>query len=297
MDGILIIDKPAGITSHDVVSRVRRILKTKRVGHTGTLDPFATGVMAVVVGKATRLAQFMDKDEKEYEAVMQLGFETDTGDRTGMPCDKKMSGHTAIDWGKIFERFTGEISQTPPMYSAKKIAGEKLYEKARRGEIVERQPVNVTIKSLSLINEEPEIGDLGADTVAFRAACSAGTYIRTLAEDMARAAGTLGHLTELRRIRSGEFSLTEAVTLDKLSEADDPAQFLLPPERAAAHLSAVTLNAERIAKTRNGMSSRYLEREFADGTILKICGEDGELIAIGRYDEREKSVRPTIVLS
>src|SRR6476620_11678195 len=156
MNGILIIDKPAGITSHDVVVRVRRALKTKRVGHTGTLDPFATGVMVILVGKATRLAQFLDKDEKEYEAVLQFGFETDTGDRTGTPrTEGLIAAETAAmldrtNWESVFEKFRGEIEQTPPMYSAKKIDGKKLYEHARKGETVEREARRITITKLEL---------------------------------------------------------------------------------------------------------------------------------------------------
>src|SRR6187399_479633 len=148
MDGILIIDKPAGITSHDVVARVRRILKTKRVGHTGTLDPFATGVMVILVGQATRLAQFLDKDEKEYEAVVRFGFETDTGDVTGTQISESRLRNeeiaevlAAADLDKVFDVFRGDIEQVPPMYSAKKIEGKKLYELARKGETVERKAV------------------------------------------------------------------------------------------------------------------------------------------------------------
>src|SRR5687767_11270691 len=131
MDGLLIIDKPEGITSHDVVARVRRILKTKRVGHTGTLDPFATGVMVILVGKATRLAQFLDKDEKEYEADVRFGFETDTGDLTGSPKSESPKSVSAAEIERVLPQFRGEIMQTPPMYSAKKVDGEKLYELAR----------------------------------------------------------------------------------------------------------------------------------------------------------------------
>ena len=146
MDGILIIDKPAGLTSHDVVARVRRILKTKRVGHTGTLDPFATGVLVSLVGKATRLAQFLDKDEKEYEAVVRFGFETDTGDVTGMrsaECGMRNEEVAHVlaktDWETVLNKFRGEIEQIPPMFSAKKIGGKKLYEQARKGVEVERK--------------------------------------------------------------------------------------------------------------------------------------------------------------
>jgi tRNA pseudouridine 55 synthase len=143
VDGILVIDKPAGLTSHDVVNRVRRILRTKRVGHTGTLDPFATGVMVVLVGKATRLAQFIDKDDKEYEALVRFGSETDTGDRTGSPKPKVEGVNSVLksDVEKVLDRFRGEIEQTPPMYSAKKVEGKKLYELARQGIEIERKAV------------------------------------------------------------------------------------------------------------------------------------------------------------
>jgi len=162
MDGLLIIDKPEGLTSHDVVARVRRILKTKRVGHTGTLDPFATGVLVLLIGKATRLAQFLDKDEKEYEAVIQFGFETDTGDKTGEHSTESGLRNEEIievlrttDWETVFDSFRGVIEQTPPMYSAKKQGGKKLYELARQGKEVERQPVKVTISKLEIIDDDP----------------------------------------------------------------------------------------------------------------------------------------------
>src|SRR5688572_26958724 len=149
MDGILIIDKPAGLTSHDVVARLRRILKTKRIGHTGTLDPFATGVLVMLVNRATRLAQFLDKDRKEYEAIVRFGFETDTGDRTGRQKAKgERQNFSDEEFENALKDFHGEIAQMPPMYSAKKVDGKKLYELARKGIEIERQPVAVTIYEL-----------------------------------------------------------------------------------------------------------------------------------------------------
>ncbi|HQU83819.1 MAG TPA: tRNA pseudouridine(55) synthase TruB, partial [Pyrinomonadaceae bacterium] len=173
MDGILIIDKPDGITSHDVVSRCRRILRTKRIGHTGTLDPFATGVVVILVEKATRLAQFLDKDAKEYEAVARFGFETDTGDRTGIFKDegRRMNeDETAeilkqTDWNEIFKQFRGEILQTPPMYSAKKVEGKKLYELARKGVEIERKAVKVNIYNLEILKDQ---SPKTKDQIAFR---------------------------------------------------------------------------------------------------------------------------------
>ena len=186
MDGILIIDKPAGPTSHDVVNRVRRILQTRKVGHTGTLDPFATGVLVLVIGKATRLAQFLDKDEKEYEAMIRFGFETDTGDPTGsrisereLKSDEIVTKLSEVNWEVTLSGFRGEIEQLPPMYSAKKIEGKKLYESARKGIELDRKPVKITIYKLNLVGS-------GETSATIRVACSSGTYIRTLAEDIRR---------------------------------------------------------------------------------------------------------------
>ncbi|HQY65666.1 MAG TPA: tRNA pseudouridine(55) synthase TruB [Pyrinomonadaceae bacterium] len=296
MNGVLIIDKPAGITSHDVVYRVRRILKTKRVGHTGTLDPFATGVMVILVGQATRLAQFLDKDEKEYEALVRFGFETDTGDVTGlksaesgMTADELAAKLAATDLEKVLALFRGEIDQVPPMYSAKKIDGQKLYELARKGETVERKAVKVTINSLEMIES-------AADSLRMRVACSAGTYIRTLAEDIGREIGVGAHLTELRRTRAGRFDLTRSITLDDLAKLDEPTAALIPMEEAVGHLSALTLNTDRVSKTRSGLSTRIYEDLFADGATVRMIDEDGQLVAIGNFDAAENSVRPRVVM-
>lgn len=302
MDGILIIDKPAGITSHDVVANVRRILNTRRVGHTGTLDPFATGVMVVVVGKATRLAQFLDKDEKEYEALVRFGFETDTGDATGQmqAAECRMQNKEIADvlgktdWETVFGPFRGDIEQIPPMYSAKKINGKKLYEHARKGETVERKAATVNISKLEIVHDG-QIRD-SQSVIRIRTACSAGTYIRTLAEDIGRAVGTGAHLAELRRTRSGRFGLSESVTLDALAEADEPAARLLPLEMAVSHLASISLNEDRAAKTRGGLSTRIQNTDLSDRQSLRMIDESGSLLAIGVYDEAESSVRPKVVL-
>ena len=217
MNGILIIDKPVGLTSHDVVSRLRRILKTKSIGHTGTLDPFATGVLVMLVGKATRLARFLDKDEKEYEALVRFGFETDTGDCTGSPKSEvsNLESLTIKKIEDILPEFRGNISQTPPMYSAKKVEGKKLYELARKGIEIERKPVSVIISKLEIIDQafEHRENDLGNKTWDLRlnVSCSAGTYIRTLAEDIGKQVGVGAHLSELRRTRAGKFDLKDSL--------------------------------------------------------------------------------------
>jgi tRNA pseudouridine55 synthase len=296
MDGLLVIDKPEGITSHDVVSRVRRILNTKRVGHTGTLDPFATGVMVILVGSSTRLAQFLDKDEKEYEAVIRFGYETDTGDRTGkarsddqMARSESISLVKGLEWNKVLQNFLGESEQTPPMFSAKKIEGKKLYEHARRGEVVERKPIRIHISKIELLHAGPEV-------IKITVACSAGTYVRTLSEDIGRSVGLGAHLVDLRRTRSGRFSISQAISLDVLREMDDPASALLRSEMAVAHLPEFIVPHDRIQKTRNGLSTRIAEPGFVPGRAIRMLGQHGELIAIGIYNDSENSVQPKVVL-
>ena len=301
MDGILIIDKPAGITSHDVVARVRRILKTKRVGHTGTLDPFATGVMVVLVGKATRIAQFLDKDEKEYEAAVTFGFETDTGDKTGNPTTEnpKPQAVKISDIENVLPHFRGEIEQTPPMYSAKKIDGIKLYELARKGETVERKAVMVTIGKLEMLPPRPAAYDERGDermTHNIQVACSAGTYIRTLAEDIGRRIGIGAHLTDLRRTRAGRFDLSRSITFEELEKLEDPAAVLVPMEETVEHLPSLMLTSDRVRKTAGGLSTRVYESRFIDGQPVRMLDESGKLIAVGFYDESENSVRPKVVL-
>src|SRR5437879_7591510 len=229
MNGALIIDKPAGMTSHDVISRVRKIIGERRVGHTGTLDPFATGVLVVLVGRATRLAQFLSGDEKEYEALIRLGFATDTGDVTGARISKdefhaKAQSTQSLRREDIEAAMTslrGEIDQTPPMFSAKKIAGRKLYELARRGEEVERKSIRVTITTFESLSHDDRLlqkkGD-GTCDLKVRVGCSAGTYVRVLAEDVGKLLGIGAHFAEFRRTRAGQFRIDGAISLEQLNE-------------------------------------------------------------------------------
>ena len=312
MDGILIIDKPEGITSHDVVARCRRILRTKKIGHTGTLDPFATGVVVILVGKATRLAQFLDKDAKEYEAVARFGFETDTGDRTGSPKSKVQSPKSVSkdEIEAVLPEFRGEIMQTPPMYSAKKVEGKKLYELARKGIEIERKAVAVKIYELELIKEEEKRrrgeeenknssdSRLKTQDSRLKVSCSAGTYIRTLAEDIGKKLNVGAHLAELRRTRAGKFHLSQAVTLEKLEEIvgeNKLDEILVSPNEAVSHLAEVKLSAGETAKIMNGVK---LEKDLTaskDGDFLRLTtGET--LLAIGIYNEAEKIIQPKMVL-
>ncbi|MDM7921522.1 MAG: tRNA pseudouridine(55) synthase TruB [Pyrinomonadaceae bacterium] len=300
MNGILIIDKPEGLTSHDVVACLRRILKTKKIGHTGTLDPFATGVLVMLVGKATRLAAYLDKDEKEYDALVKFGYATDTGDRTGTRLERE--GYepkqiTPDDLIRTISGFMGEIKQVPPMYSAKKVDGRRLYELAREGKEIERAPVPVTIFKLQLNQDRlPQEAEAGTFYLRFQVTCSAGTYIRTLAEDIGRELGPMAHLEELRRVRAGQFGLDRALTLEELEAQADPYSSLIPMSEAVAHLPSITLPVERVEKTLNGMSTRFSADGLNEGQNLRMLNEAGELIAIGTYNAEEESIQPKVVL-
>lgn len=303
MNGILIIDKPAGITSHDVVSRVRRALHTKRVGHTGTLDPFATGVMVILIGHATRLAQFLDKDIKVYEATVRFGFETDTGDRTGIIQGEqetwKRGELRPEEIDNVLAQFRGQIEQKPPMYSAKKIDGKKLYELARKGETVERKPVLVKINELELLPPRHVANDEYIDerkTYGIRVVCSAGTYIRVLAEDIGRELGVGAHLAELRRTAAGKFTIDQSITLEQLSDLDDPTAALVSMTDAVSHLAKFTVSDNRIGKTQNGLSTRVFETGFADGEPVQMLDTSGALIAIGFFYKKENFIQPKVVL-
>jgi tRNA pseudouridine55 synthase len=306
MDGILIIDKPAGITSHDVVARCRRILKTKRIGHTGTLDPFATGVMVVLVERATRLAQFLDKDTKEYEATVRLGFETDTGDRSGelRVTDYRLRDISTEDFENVFKKFRGEIEQTPPMYSAKKVEGKKLYELARKGIEIERKAVTVNVYKLELLeqleNEKSIITGERTETaeVRIRVACSAGTYIRVLAEDIGQELKTGAHLAELRRTQAGKFGIEKAVTLKNLEEiatADKLGEVLVSTNEAIAHLPEIKLSTEEADDVKNGKKLNKDLPEIGGENFVRLTSEEN-LIAVGVYNPTEKTVQPKVVL-
>src|SRR5256714_264019 len=254
MNGALIIDKPAGMTSHDVVARVRKIIGERQVGHTGTLDPFATGVLVTLVGRATRLAQFLSGAEKEYEAIIRLGYATDTGDATGRLTTETQSC-TEVHRGAIeaaFASLRGEIEQTPPMYSAKKVGGRKLYELARRGEEIERKPIRVTVSKFESLSHDDRLlqeNDDGTRDLKVRVVCSAGTYVRTLAEDFGKRLGIGAHLVELRRTRAGHFKIADATTLDRLTEfaqSNSASQILISPDDALSHLPTVQLTADDV---------------------------------------------------
>ena len=309
MDGVLIIDKPAGITSHDVVAQVRHILQVRRVGHTGTLDPFATGVLVTLVGRATRLAQFLSGLEKEYEAVIRLGYATDTGDITGKPIQTSSTDPaSAGPWSKeqieaALESLRGEIDQVPPMYSAKKQGGRKLYELARRGQEVERKAARVCIHKFEAIKPTVELLKDNRDgTFDFevRVACAAGTYVRTLAEDFGKRLGVGAHLAELRRTRVGDFEIQHAKTLEqvKVNVAEQAlGKILITPDAALSRLPFVDLSVAELRRVRNGMSVPVSEAAWSDGERVRMRDEQGNLIAVANYNAAEGLLHPRVVIA
>jgi tRNA pseudouridine55 synthase len=307
MNGFLVIDKPAGLTSHDVVSRVRRTLHERRIGHTGTLDPFATGVLLVMVGRATRLAQFLSADDKEYEAIIRLGFSTNTGDRTGTP-SLPLSASPTTAWTDdeietALASLRGNIDQIPPMYSAKKIEGRKLYELARRGEEVERKPVPVCIHEFAPLRPDGRLMKNNLDgTFDFhvRVVCSTGTYVRTLAEDFGKRLNVGAHLAELRRTRVGRFTIASAISLEDLKTVfaeEALGTVLISPRTALSHLPFLHLSDDDVRKARHGMEVNVGESSWSDGDIVSMCDVEGTLIAVGNYDGNKKVLHPRVVIA
>ena len=308
MDGVLVVDKPSGLTSHDVVAQVRHILHVRRVGHTGTLDPFATGVLVVMVGRATRLAQFLSGLEKEYEAVIRLGYATDTGDLTGQRVSEESDAlKTPGPWTKeqieaALENLRGEIDQVPPMYSAKKQGGRKLYELARQGQEVKREPVRVCIYKFEPIKLSGELLRDNLDgTFDFevRVACSSGTYVRTLAEDFGKRLNTGAHLVELRRTRVGDLLVDQAQTVTQVKEAfveESLGTILYPPDDVLARLPFLDLSDDEVRRIRNGLDIHVEGQQWSDGERVRMRDQNRNLIAVGKFSADQHSLHPAVVI-
>ena len=273
MNGIVIVDKPADWTSQDVVSKLRGVFQTRRIGHGGTLDPMATGVLPVFVGRATRGVEFFEHAEKTYEAVLQLGITTDTEDTTGNILNEKPVCVTKEQFLAVLEQFRGEIQQVPPMYSALKVNGQKLYQLARKGKEVERQPRTITIHLLECLEF--------ADTTAkIRVRCSKGTYIRTLCKDIGEALGCGGCMAQLRRVAAGEYAIENAVPLANLVASDNPGKYLLPVDSMFAQYEAVKLTPNQEKRCRNGGSFSI---QLPDGTY-RVYGQNQEFLALTKAE-------------
>lgn len=279
MDGAIVIDKPEGWTSHDVVNKVRRIAGTKKVGHLGTLDPIATGVLPLVVERATRLAQFYTRSDKIYEGVVRFGWATTTYDRAGEPVGERVE--VAIDRDDLerkLEPFRGEFLQVPPAVSAKKVEGQRAYDLARKNVEVELEPVRVHVYELTLLETS------GSDA-RIRVHCSGGTYVRSLAHDLGRAMGCSAHLQELRRLASGEFDIDQARTLDQLASLAAEERLLdaiIPASKLLPGFPAVFVDDITAAQIRNGRN--FAGSPFRSGPAskyVKAVTRTGEMVAVG----------------
>ena len=280
MNGIVIIDKPVGWTSQDVVSKLRGKLHTKRIGHGGTLDPMATGVLPVFVGRATRGVEFFEHAEKTYETVLRLGLLTDTEDTSGTVLEERSVDVTQAQLEAALEKFRGEILQVPPMYSALKVNGQKLYDLARKGKEVERQPRPITIHVLELLSFD------GRDA-RLRVRCSKGTYIRTLCKDIGLALGCGGCMAELRRTAAGAYTEAEAVKLETLIDSEEPETYLRPVDTMFARYEAIILTENQEKRCRCGNSFTL---PGADGTY-RAYGQNGEFLMLAK---REDGIMSTI---
>ena len=276
-NGILVIDKSAGWTSQDVAAKLRGVFHERRVGHGGTLDPMATGVLPVFIGRATRAAEFLESAEKEYVAGLRLGVVTDTQDTSGTVLETNSVCVTRAQLEAALRQFLGPIEQIPPMYSAIKINGQKLYELARRGQEVARRPRSITIHALELLEGE------GADWTV-RVRCSKGTYVRTLCHDLGRALGCGGCMSSLRRTRAGSFTLAQAVTMQQVLDfaaGQDPQQLLMPIDAVFAAHPPLIVTLGQAAKLKNG--AQVKDWQFQPGTY-RVYAEDGEFLLLGRVE-------------
>lgn len=307
MHGSLLIDKPDGMTSHDVVSRVRRAARTRRVGHAGTLDPFATGLLVMCVGFATRLMQFLVGHDKEYIATVRLGFATDTQDLTGKQITPLQSSNklSEEEVRETLIEMTGPQLQLPPMYSAKKIGGERLYQAAREGREVAREPVTITVHSIEMLSGNNlwmrENND-GTCDFRIRVRCSSGTYVRTLAHDLGNRLSTGAHLAALRRTAIGQFDISSAISLEevqRLGEEGKLSDEMISLADTVSHLKMIELDDERVKLALNGRQISLDESHQPDSfdELVRLCDHQGNLIAVGEIDASRKVVKPRVVFT
>lgn len=284
MNGIILIDKPQDWTSHDVVGKLRGILHERRIGHSGTLDPLATGLLVIFVGRATRAVEFAEADTKEYIAGLRLGVSTDTQDITGRVIDSSEEVPDEYQLRKVLESFKGELEQIPPMYSAIKVNGKKLYELARKGESVERKPRHITVFEL-------DIAGRSDDDYILRVSCSKGTYVRTLCNDIGLALGCGGCMSSLRRTKAGVFSVENAHTIDEVQKAVDRGEaesLVIPVDTLFSDLNRLTVPAGAEKKLRNGSVVNI----SASDEKYRVYSESGEFLLLGEVrDGKLKTIK------
>ena len=275
MNGIILVDKPQGWTSHDVVAKLRGIYQQRRIGHSGTLDPMATGVLAVFLGRGTRAVELCENDEKEYVADLLLGIVTNTQDITGEVLEQHSVEVSRQQLEAVLEQFLGPQQQIPPMYSAVKIGGKKLYELARKGQSVERKPRSIVIHEL-------ELCDFDGKTARIRVVCSKGTYIRTLCHDIGAALGTGGCLSSLRRTRAGGFAIDDCVTMEQIQQAREQnahMAFRRPVDSLFSGCPAVYLGEKEALRCKNGAENAV--SGMPDGTY-RVYGPENEFLMLGQ---------------
>lgn len=285
ISGVLVVDKPVGLTSHDVVQIIRKGTNIRRAGHTGTLDPRASGVLVVLIGPAVRLSEYVSASDKRYQAVIRLGEATDTYDSEGRVVSTSPVNITEEQFVEALQQFVGEIEQVPPPYSAVKVQGRRAYEMAREGEEVDLQPRKIKVYSLELLEWAPPEAVIDIH-------CSSGTYIRSLANDLGRVLGCGAHLVGLRRTRSGRFTLRDAVPLRKLREAFENGtwyQYLIPAAEALADWPAIELDHEQVELIRHG---HRIPGQPGIGKMVRAINEQGELVALLEYDESTNEWQP-----
>ena len=289
-DGLVVVDKPSGWTSHDVVARLRRIYGLRRVGHAGTLDPDATGVLLVGLGRATRLLRFLTETGKVYRGEVAFGVATDTLDAAGTETDRRpMPALTEADLAAVLPRFLGTISQVPPMVSAIKVDGRRLHERARAGEVVERAPRTVRIDRIEIEAFTP--GEWPRARLLVE--CGSGTYIRSLAADLGEATGGCAHLAVLRRLRVGPFPVEEARTLDEIAEA--PEKAVLPLAEAVRHLPRIDVDGDTARGVAHGAVFPVTALGGDEQGPFAVVGPDGRLLAL--YEKGRAAARPLVVLA
>lgn len=276
MNGILLVDKPSGWTSNDVVMKLRGMLRERRIGHSGTLDPMATGLLVVFVGRATRAVEFAEADSKRYSARLHLGLVTDTQDITGTVLEEKQTIVSRQELEAMLGRFRGELEQIPPMYSAIKINGRKLYDIARKGGEVERKPRHITVSALELTGRD-------GDDWLLDIQCSKGTYIRTLCHDIGAALGCGGCMSALRRTAAGAFNVTDAYSLENVQRAVNEGwaeELLLPVDSLFSKYESYTASVAQEKKIRTGASTKA---DAADG-LYRVYSRSGEFLMLGRTE-------------
>ena len=285
MSGVLVVDKPVGMTSHEVVQIIRRGTNIRRAGHTGTLDPRASGVLVILIGPAVRLSEYVSASDKRYQAVIRLGANTDTYDSDGKVTSTNPIDITEEQFETELKKFIGEITQTPPPYSAIKMQGRPAYEMAREGEEVEMQPRIINVYSLDVLEWAPP-------EVTVDVHCSSGTYVRSLAFELGEKLGCGAMLSGLRRTKSGRFTLKDAVPLRKLIESFDNNswyKFVIPAAEALAEWTALSLNNEQVEAIRHG---HRIPGEGKAGEMVRGITEQGELVALLEFDETTKEFQP-----